>query len=110
MRDVLENEFRVPVRWVEDSSRNTRENAVRTREILHAAGVVRIVLVAHAFDMPRAAEEFTRAGFSVTLAPTAVPRVSLATIGDVMPSASALWNSHFALYELLAQGLPWLRS
>ncbi|MEO8347252.1 MAG: YdcF family protein, partial [Betaproteobacteria bacterium] len=58
MRTALEGEFGIPVRWAEDRSRNTHENAVRSAEILSAAGIQRVVLVGHGFDMPRAAAEF----------------------------------------------------
>ena len=52
MRQSLEEEFGVPVRWIEPESRNTHENAVRSAEILRAEGIREVVLVAHAFDMP----------------------------------------------------------
>ena len=38
MKDVLENEFKVPVKWVEDVSNNTRENAASSQRILQQAG------------------------------------------------------------------------
>ena len=47
MRDSLENEFGVKVRWSEDRSRTTHENAASTAELLRQAGIRRIVLVAH---------------------------------------------------------------
>ena len=61
MRDALEHEFGIPVRWVEQRSRTTHENALQSAEILRAAGVQHVVLVAHSFDMPRARAEIGRA-------------------------------------------------
>ncbi|MGB1879583.1 MAG: YdcF family protein, partial [Gammaproteobacteria bacterium] len=64
--EALERDFRVPVRWVESVSQNTRENARLTAGVLD---VRRIVLVTHALHMPRAMREFHAAGFDVTPAP-----------------------------------------
>ena len=41
MRDALETEFGVPVRWVETDSRNTFENAVNSAALLKAIGFQR---------------------------------------------------------------------
>lgn len=106
MRRALQDEFDVPVRWIEPRSRNTRQNAERTAEVLLPQGVKRIVLVAHSFDMPRAKAEFESVGFEPILAPTGVrgewpddvPLVLL-----VIPNMAALQGSYFALYELLAE-------
>lgn len=54
LREALENEWNVPVRWSEDASRNTRENARLSARILQPEGVFRVVLVTHAVHMPRA--------------------------------------------------------
>ncbi len=72
MREALTGEYGVEVKWAEDRSRNTHENAVRSAEILHAAGVGRVVLVAHGFDMPRATAEFAAAGIETIPAPTGI--------------------------------------
>ena len=73
MRETLEREFGVPVRWSEDRSRNTHENAQFSAARLEQEGVKRVVLVAHGFDMRRARAEFTAAGLEVVPAPTFVP-------------------------------------
>jgi uncharacterized SAM-binding protein YcdF (DUF218 family) len=67
----IADELGVPVRWTEERSRTTHENALYTAELLRAAGVQRIALVTHAWHMPRARIEFERAGLSVLPAPTA---------------------------------------
>lgn len=100
MRDVLEREYGVPVRWVEDRARTTRENAQFSAQLLRPLGVERVVLVVHAFDVRRARLEFERAGLSVVPAPTMIPRLAAAGVADFLPSAEALQSSYYALYEL----------
>jgi uncharacterized SAM-binding protein YcdF (DUF218 family) len=100
MREALEREFGVRVQWVEDRARTTRENAQFTAQILRPLGIERVVLVVHAFDVPRARLEFERAGLNVLPAPTLIPRLAVAGITDFLPSAAALQFSYYALYEL----------
>src|SRR5688572_22523950 len=49
MKRTLEEEFAVPVRWIEDRSRDTHSNARETAALLLPLGIKRIVLVAHGF-------------------------------------------------------------
>jgi uncharacterized SAM-binding protein YcdF (DUF218 family) len=110
LREALEQEFGLKVRWIEERSRNTRENARFSAEMLRPAGVGTIVLVMHPFDVPRAREEFERAALRVIPAPTFVPRVEVTGITDLLPSARALLGAHYAVYELIAQWLPVFRA
>lgn len=71
MKAVLEEDFRVPVRWVENRSRDTRQNADFSAGMLRQSGVKRIVLVTHAAHMRRSVEAFEHAGLEVIPAPTA---------------------------------------
>ncbi|HTS23452.1 MAG TPA: YdcF family protein [Casimicrobiaceae bacterium] len=102
MRAALEGEFGVPVRWAETQSRNTHENALRSAQILAKAGIDRVVLVAHSFDMPRAKAEFAAQGIDAIPAPTGIPSMVIDTPLDVLPSLGALQGSYLALYEILA--------
>ena len=104
MKDSLENEFGITVRWTEDRSLNTHENAVMSAAILRAAGVRRIVLVAHSFDMPRASAEFAAAGLETIAAPTGILSPYSGVVLDYVPSVQALQGSYYALYELIANG------
>jgi uncharacterized SAM-binding protein YcdF (DUF218 family) len=108
MRSALEREFGVPVRWLELQSRNTHENAVRSAEVLGAAKISRIVLVAHSFDMPRARAEFTAQGIETIPAPTGIPSGRIDTALDVLPGMAALQGSYFALYEIFANIVRWI--
>ena len=102
MRDVLEREFGVNVRWMEERSRNTHENAVFSAQILKKAGVSSVVLVAHSFDMPRARAEFAGAGITTLAAPTGIPAYESDTLFDFLPSFGGLRLSYYAIYEIVA--------
>jgi uncharacterized SAM-binding protein YcdF (DUF218 family) len=102
MRDALETEFDVRVRWVEPRSRNTRENAVRSAELLRGEGIARVVLVAHGFDMRRARAEFAAQGIETVAAPTVTHRLTYDTVFDFLPSMGGLEAGYYATYEILA--------
>lgn len=78
MAEILEGEFGVPVRWREELSRDTADNARFSAVMLKAAGISRIVLVTQAFHMPRAVALFEAAGLQVVAAP---PASGLASTG-----------------------------
>jgi len=101
MRDVLEQEFGVPVRWVESSSRDTHENARNAAALLAPLEIRRVALVMHGFDVHRAVAEFRNAGFDVIPAPTVLPQAGVETVADLLPHATALLGSYYALYELI---------
>jgi uncharacterized SAM-binding protein YcdF (DUF218 family) len=103
MRAALEQEFGVPVRWVEDRSRTTRENAERTAAILLPLGIRDVVLVAHGIDMPRARAEFAAAGLRTFPAPTGLPPDEPDDVTDFLPSLTGLTGSYYALYEGLGE-------
>lgn len=107
MQAVLENEFRVPVRWTEDTSANTYENARNSYAILHKAGIRRIYLVTHAWHMPRAARAFEAAGFEVVPAPTAYSTRRKTDFLSFMPNAESLEASRVFAHELI--GNLWYR-
>lgn len=105
MREALEREYGIPVRWAEDRSRNTFENAQFSAPLLKAGGVTSAVLVAHAVDMPRARAEFRDAGIATVPAPTGLAAQSDMKWTDLVPSVGALQVSYDSLYEILANAL-----
>jgi uncharacterized SAM-binding protein YcdF (DUF218 family) len=107
MRTVLEREFGVPVRWVEDGSANTLENARLSFGILSAQGIRTIHLVTHAWHMRRAQLAFEHAGFQVVPAATGHSTRYRLTVLDCLPDASALLDS--ALFFREALGIVWYR-
>ncbi len=107
MRVSLEQDFGVPVRWTENASDNTFENAQNSFRILHQAGVRRIYLVTHAWHMPRAANAFRRAGFEVIEAPTAFTTRYRTDLLTFLPRAKSLQDSKIFIHEVI--GLLWYR-
>ncbi|MDE2118713.1 MAG: YdcF family protein [Betaproteobacteria bacterium] len=107
MRAVLEQEFKVPVRWSEDASDNTLENARYSYQILRQAGIKRIYLVTHAWHMPRSIMAFQSAGFDVVPAPTAFTTRYQTDLLAFLPRAEALRDSKIFVHEII--GLLWYR-
>ncbi len=106
MRDVLRREFGVDVRWFDDRARTTAGNAREAAALLRAGGVGRVLLVTHAFHVPRAAAAFERAGLRVVPAPTGY----MGYTGDfewthAVPTGDALRVSYLALREMAANVL-----
>ena len=95
----IEEELGVPVRWKEERSRNTHENALFTAELLHAEGIQRVALVTHAWHLPRARIAFERAGLSVLPAPTAPASPPMDWQHGLVPSAQSLQLSVRVLHE-----------
>ncbi len=109
MQRVLEEEFHLRARWLEQESRNTAENARFSAAILHREGIGKVVLVTHALHMPRALEQFRRAGLQVVPAPVAFVSTAPAapSLFDWLPSLHALNLFSAVLHEYL--GLAWYR-
>jgi len=101
MARILQRDFDVPVAWQEDQSRTTWENALNSYRLLKPQGITRILLVTHAWHMPRAMYSFRSAGFDVTAAPTQFISVSEIDAIDFIPSASGLYVTTFMLHEWL---------
>lgn len=102
MSRVLIDEFTVPVRWAEDASNNTRENAIRSAFILKRDGIQRVALVTHSWHMRRAMESFTEQGLTVIPAPTRFYREP-PTLVDFLPSRYV--ESRYAIHEWI--GILW---
>lgn len=107
MKQVLEQEFNVPVRWVEGESDNTLENAQSSYTMLKAEGINRIYLVTHAWHMPRAVQVFQKAGFQIIPAPTVYTTRYQTGLLTFVPNAVALRDSRIFFHELI--GMLWYR-
>ncbi len=107
MRTALQKDFHVPVRWIEDQSANTLENARLSFKILQPAGATRILLVTHAWHMARAALAFRHAGFEVIEAPVEFSTRYQTTLLAFLPRAEALRCSEIFAHEVI--GLFWYR-
>lgn len=107
MARTLRDDFATPVRWLEQESNNTAENAQRSIRVLRQAGVQRVLLVTDAMHMPRSQAVFKRYGITVIPAPTRFLSAPPLSAVDFIPRASALANSHYAMHEWI--GLYWYR-
>ena len=105
MKETLEHDFRVPVRWLEEQSHDTMENARFSAAVVKDQGVRRIFLVTHAAHIPRAQAAFEKAGFEVVPAPTKFTTRCRWTPLALLPNSLALTVSASALYEWI--GLVW---
>lgn len=107
MARSLREDFAVPVKWIEQGSDNTAQNAQFSARMLQAAGVQRILLVTDAMHMPRSQRIFVRSGLDVVPAPTQfLGRERFAAL-DLVPGAGGLHNASYAMHEWI--GLCWYR-
>lgn len=101
---IAAEEFGRPIRWVEDASRDTRENAAKTIALLKPAGIDHVVLVTHGWHMPRALRAFSEAagpGMQVEAAPMGLARGLEAPALEWLPSATGFRDVRHLLRELV---------
>jgi len=90
------------LRWQENLSRDTHENALRTAELLQRVGIYRIALVTHAWHMPRSVKHFEAAGFTVLPAPMGFMDRPAGSWRQWLPSGSGLRDTGLVIKEWLA--------
>ncbi|MCP3920090.1 MAG: YdcF family protein [bacterium] len=103
MATSLRRDFHTEARWKEDQSRSTRQNARCSAELLRPEGIDRIVLVTHAWHMPRAKASFEAAGLEVIAAPTAFHPWPGERLPGLVPSAHSLRESAWAIHEWIGR-------
>jgi uncharacterized SAM-binding protein YcdF (DUF218 family) len=101
MKSTLESEFDVPVKWTEDRSGSTWENAVDTAQLLRPAGVTTVVLVSQAWHLPRAIWAFQQAGLKALPWVVRDAPPQMYHWGDFVPRYDGLGRSFGALHELI---------
>lgn len=105
---IAERDFLRPIKWAETASRDTRENAILSVKQLHAAGIRHIVLVTHAWHMPRALRAFRQAGgdsVQITAAPMGYFVPADRGVLEWLPSSAGFGEVRVVLRELLARGV-----
>jgi uncharacterized SAM-binding protein YcdF (DUF218 family) len=109
MKAALEGDLAVPVAWSEEASRTTWENALYTARLLLPEKLTTVVLVTHAWHLPRALWSFERVGLKAL--PWPAPRTALrhAEVGDFLPSLAALHDTSYALHEMIGRAFYRLR-
>jgi uncharacterized SAM-binding protein YcdF (DUF218 family) len=103
---IAASEFNRPLKWVEDLSRDTRENAERSVALLKPAGVQHIVLVTHAWHMPRSVHEFERAAggnLRIEAAPMALAQGAEMPGLAWLPTAAGTSHVRYVLREMLGR-------
>jgi uncharacterized SAM-binding protein YcdF (DUF218 family) len=107
MARVLNEDFATPVKWLEQLSDNTAQNAQYSAQLLKQSGVHRILLVTDAMHMPRSQRIFARYGLQVVPAPTTFLSREPWSPADFVPNGGAFMQSHYAMHEWI--GLVWYR-
>jgi uncharacterized SAM-binding protein YcdF (DUF218 family) len=95
---------------IDNASRDTRENMRNSAETLHRLGLKRVLLVTHAFHMPRAMLSARDAGVDVIPAPFAFEHAPAEMAPptryiDWLPQPGYLGRSYLLLHEMV--GLVW---
>lgn len=101
---IAAQDFNHPLKWVEDQSKDTRENAARSVALLKPAGITQIVLVTHGWHMPRSVamfEDAARGSMKIQPAPMGLAaRVDTKSL-EWVPTARGFMNVRNALHEWL---------
>lgn len=103
---VAAQEFGRPLRWLEDSSRDTRENGANTAAMLKQAGIQHVLVVTHGWHMKRAVRAFERVAageMQIEAAPMGLAATSRPSRLQWMPS-----NSGYALVRNVLRELAGL--
>lgn len=107
MQRILETEYGISPRWIEDASLTSWDNARLSAPLLKQAGVRRIVLVTHAWHLRRVAPRFEAQGLDVIPAGIQFSSTRIDSPLDLLPTPAGLRDSSFALHEWL--GILWYK-
>jgi uncharacterized SAM-binding protein YcdF (DUF218 family) len=103
---IAAEEFRQVIRWQEEDSRDTRENAAHTLALLRPAGIDHVVLVTHGYHMPRALRDFREAaGPAITIEPAPMglaKNLDMPAL-DWMPSGPGFVRMRQVLHEIVGK-------
>jgi uncharacterized SAM-binding protein YcdF (DUF218 family) len=104
--EVLQRDFGVATRWLEERSRTTWENALFSAEMLRAAGVERVVLVTSAAHMPRSRWCFEQNGIEVIAAPVGfMGGHNARPLDGWLPESKAFWQNGLLLNEVVGMAV-----
>lgn len=104
--NLLTDFFYINVKWLEEKSLNTYENAVYSTAILKENGIKHVFLITHAYHMSRAVSVFRQQNLAVTPAPTIFTKRQK-SISYYIPSVDALYKTKIALKEYI--GMLWYK-
>jgi uncharacterized SAM-binding protein YcdF (DUF218 family) len=103
---IAAEDFKQPIKWLEEESRDTRENAARTLALLKPAGIDHIVLVTHGYHMPRALRDFEEAAgpdVKVEAAPMGLAKKLETPTLEWIPSARGFLAMRQVLHEIVGK-------
>ncbi|MEY4750446.1 MAG: hypothetical protein RIQ60_2660 [Pseudomonadota bacterium] len=101
---VAARDYYMEMRWLEEASRDTRENASFSTELLLQAGVKHLVVVTHASHMPRALRAFTQAAqgrLQITAAPMGFVTLDERLPLPWLPTGRGMAAVHAAWHEVI---------
>jgi uncharacterized SAM-binding protein YcdF (DUF218 family) len=107
MKIVLEKEYSISPKWIEDQSNTTQENALRSAEILKKDAIQSVYLVTHFWHMSRAKAVFEKQGLKVVEAPMGFYQKTAFTPLDFYPSSEGFQRTSWIWHEIL--GNLWYR-
>jgi hypothetical protein len=98
---AMDRDFGLEIRWLDTTSRDTRENALRAYEVLAPLGKQRVLLVTNDWHMQRSLRNFQQAGFEVIPAPMGYLQPPVNIPIDYLPTTNGLRHSVWVLKEWL---------
>jgi len=99
---IAATEFGRPLKWIEEESRDTRENAGRSVALLRRAGIKHVLIVTDGWHMPRAMAAFERAAageMRVEAAPMGLAQHTMRPALEWIPSARGFEDVRAMLRE-----------
>ncbi|GAB4517771.1 MAG: YdcF family protein [Haliangiales bacterium] len=105
MRRTLEEDFAARVTWIEREAQNTFENARGAARLLATGDIERVLLVTHAWHIPRAQKSFEAQGLTVIPAPTGFRDRPWRGLSSLIPSWTALRDSAYATREWIGRAV-----
>ena len=109
MREALEHEYGVPVRWIGGAvAHDARERALHGADPARRRASTASCSSRIRVDMRRATAEFAQHGIATIPAPTGIPARDFGGPMDLLPSMSGLQGSYYAIYELVALVVLWI--
>jgi uncharacterized SAM-binding protein YcdF (DUF218 family) len=103
MAMILEKELQTPVKWIEDQSNTTQENAKFSAKILKQNQIDTIYLVTHVTHMPRSKKSFEKEELRVISVPLGYYFKDPLTPLDYFPKGEGLAKTREIWHESLGQ-------
>ena len=99
---VAREAFQFEILWTESDSRDTQENASKSKQLLNMQGISKIALVTHSWHMPRSLKAFQKIGFEVIPAPMGFVEVKEVDLISLLPNGAALNSTAATFRDLVA--------